>query len=417
MHNRKLTLGLVLGLVTATGGFVGCSSSSNSPKDSGTNDGGDASTTDTHGDTSSDVATDGGAGDATADGGSDAVTLTPLQARGQYLVNVVIGCSDCHTPRTAQGAPDLTKYLAGNADFVTVPGVGSLPSRNLTNDATGLKNRSDDEIKDMFLNGKRPISSADGGAGTEPLNSIMPYYVLHNMTDEDANAIVAFLRTVPAVKNELPRRSAAFDVAKPANFLDPNVIPLPLATYPERESALRGRYLAAESGLCIECHTKHLDITATNNDALDTTKLFAGGEDYSSLFAATLKIHPVSANLTSDATTGLASWTVADIGKALHDGLDKQGMGICPPMPWQAYAHLTDQDAKDIANYIKSLPPVVNAVADMCSLPGPATDGGTDGNASDGNASDGNASDGSSTDGSTTDGGADTGTSSDASGN
>lgn len=414
MHTRKLTLGLVLGLVTATGGFVGCSSSSNSPKDSGTNDGGDASTTDAHGDTSGDVATDGGAGDATdapADGSSDAVTLTPLQARGQYLVNVVIGCSDCHTPRNAQGGPDMTKFLAGNPDFVVVPTVGSLGSRNLTNDATGLKNRTDDEIKDMFLNGKRPISSTDGGVGTEPLNPIMPYYVLHNMTDEDANAIVAYLRTVPGVKNEIPRRAAAFDVPKPANYLDPNLIPLPLAAYPERESALRGRYLAAESGLCVECHTKHLDITATNNDAIDTSKLFAGGEDYSSLFAATLKIHPVSANLTSDATTGLASWTVADIQKALHDGLDKQGMGICPPMPWQAYAHLTDQDAKDIANYVKSLPPVVNAVADMCSFPAATTDGGTDGNASDGGA------DASSTDGSTSDGGADTGTSSDAGGN
>lgn len=407
MHTRKLTLGLVIGLVTATGGLIGCSSSSNSPT---TKDGGDAATTDAPADTSGDVTTtDGGTSDATdapADGGSDAVTLTPLQARGQYLVNVVIGCPDCHTPRNAQGLPDSTKFLAGNPDFVKVPGVGSLPSRNLTNDATGLKNRSDEEIKDMFLNGKRPISSTDGGVGTEPLNPIMPYYVLHNMTDADADAIVAYLRTVPGVKNDIPRRSAAFDVTKPANYLDPNVIPLPQATYPERESALRGRYLAAESGLCVECHTKHVDISATNNDVLDTAKLFQGGEDFSSLFAATLMIHPVSANLTSDPTTGLGSWTVADIKKVLSDGKDKQGMGICPPMPWQAYAHLKAQDATDIANYIKSLPPAVNAVPDMCSFPAP-TDGGTDGNASDG----------SSTDGSTTDGGADTGTSSDAGGN
>jgi mono/diheme cytochrome c family protein len=417
MHTRKLTLGLVLGLVTATGGLIGCSSSSNSPKDGSSNDGGDASTTDAHGDTSGDVATDGGATDAAADGSTDAVALTPLQARGQYLVNVVIGCSDCHTPRNAQGAPDMTKFLAGNPDFITVPTVGSLPSRNLTNDATGLKNRTDDQIKDMILNGKRPIASADGGAGTEPLNSVMPYYVFHNMTDADANAIVAYLRTVPGVKNEIPRRAAGFDVSKPANYLDPNLIPLPLNAYPERESALRGRYLAAESGLCVECHTKHLELSTTNNDVLDTAKLFAGGEDFGAFFAATLKIDPVSANLTSDTTTGLSSWTVADIKKVLSEGKDKQGMGICPPMPWQAYQHLTDQDATDLANYIKSLPPVVNAVPDMCSFPPPATDGGTDGSASDGGA-DGSTSDGSTSDGSTsTDGGADTGTSSDAGGN
>jgi mono/diheme cytochrome c family protein len=383
MTKRTLTLAAML--LAA----VGCSSSSSTPPgDGGKDTTGDKATSDkpnsdTAGDVAtSEVATDAGAGDAAADASTDGVALTPLQARGQYLVNVVIGCPDCHTVHKMDGSLDMTKFLAGNPDFVVI-GTDKLPSRNLTNDSTGLKNRTDAEIKDMFQNGKRPLST---GTGTEGLNPIMPYYVFHNMKSEDADAIVAYLRTVPGVKNEIPRRSAKFDLSAPTNYLDPNKIPLPLATYPQIESALRGRYLAAESGLCVECHTTKLP---PGPDVLDATKLFQGGEDFSPFFAATLMIHPVSKNLTSDTTTGLGTWTTADIVKVLKQGKDKDGKGICPPMPVGpngGYGLLTDGDALDIANYIKSLPPAVNMVPDMCSFPPmpPPSDGGTDGASTEG---------------------------------
>ena len=77
----------------------------------------------------------------------------------------------------------------------------------------------------------------------------------------------------------------------------------------------------------------------------------------------------------------------------LHQGVDDQGTGICPPMPVGpngAYGGLTDQDALDIANYIKSLPPAVNDVPDMCTWPPvPTLDGGAvDGSGIDGTAVD-----------------------------
>jgi hypothetical protein len=389
MRTRTLTFGLLLGFLSSAGGF-GCSSSSNAPTDAGKkSDGGDAASSDGK----ADMASEAG-GDA-ADGG-----LTPLQLRGQYLVNVVIGCPDCHTPKNAMGQPDMSKFLAGNANFVVLPNGDKLGSRNLTNDATGLKNRTDDEIKNMFQNGKRPIQeagdagtsdggaddggAADGGDAGAPagsnafLNPVMPYYVFHNMTDADANAIVAYLRTVPGVNNEIPRRGPSFDVPAPANYLDPTKIPQPLDSYTgDKASAMRGRYLASESGLCIECHTEHL---MSGPDPLDTTKFFQGGEDFSSFFATTLMIHPISANLTSDNATGLGTWTLMDVLNVLKKGKDKEGMGICPPMPVAAYANLADNDATDIANYIKSLPPATNMINDMCSFPPPApSDGGADG--------------------------------------
>jgi cytochrome c553 len=266
-------------------------------------------------------------------------------------------------------------YLAGNPSFIALPNGDKLGSRNLTNDETGLKNRTDAEIKDMFLNGKRPAAT-----GTEPLNPVMPYYVLHNMTDADATAVVAYLRTVPAVSNTIPRRAASFDVPAAAPPIPTTAIPSPLSTWPDQASATRGKYLAAQAGLCIECHTQHL--AAGSATVLDETKMFAGGEDFSSLFAGTLNITPVSKNLTSD-TTGLSTWAVADIVTVLKQGKAKDGTGICPPMPvgpMGAFGGLTDADATDIANYIKSLPPISKTITDMCIFP-PTGAGGAGGGA------------------------------------
>jgi hypothetical protein len=302
----------------------------------------------------------GGSSGAPEAGTGGEATESPLVARGDYLVNKVIGCPECHTPRDAMGAPMLDQYLSGAECFIALPNGDCLNSRNLTNDETGLKNRTDDEIKTMIRDGIRPSATGD-----VPLFPVMPYYVFHNMKDEDLDAIVAFLRTVPAVAHEVPRSGDEFQLPGPANPLDPDLIPMPADDYPEYDSAMRGRYLATESGVCIECHTEH---TMGSPDVLDTSKFFAGGES----FDIGLPVVPVSANLTSDPTTGLGDWTVDDILTVLKEGKDKDGMGICPPMPagpMGGYGGLKPDDALDIANYIKSLPPIENAIDDMCSFP------------------------------------------------
>ena len=86
--------------------------------------------------------------------------------------------------------------------------------------ATGLGSWTDAEIKSAFLDGN--AKGVDGG--TRPLFPIMPYFVLHNMTAQDANAIVAYLRSIPAVANAIPAR-------EPLPFPLPRPLPrfLPLA--------------------------------------------------------------------------------------------------------------------------------------------------------------------------------------------
>jgi cytochrome c553 len=310
-------------------------------------------------------------GDASAgDGG-----LTLVQARGQYLVDHVIACGDCHTPQRPDGSFDTSKYLAGGTCFIFSSDGKScrLMSRNLTDDPTGLKNRSNDDIKDMILNGKRP-------AGAQPLYPVMPYYVFHNMTGDDADAIVAYLRTVKAVSNGIPLRDPLLFIPGPAAPLTLAAIPAVPGEYPAQESAARGKYLAAQVGLCVECHTKHLTPGVGVTTVLDEAKLFQGGEDFSALFPPAFNWRVVSKNITSDMATGAGKLSVADLVKVLHEGSKMDGKPICPPMPagkMAAYGGLTDADATDIANYIHSLPAKTNDTgANMCVPPPPPADGG-----------------------------------------
>lgn len=295
----------------------------------------------------------GGAGGAGGDG-----NLTALIERGQYVVDVLGACGDCHTPRLEDGAPDQSKYLSGTEDFISAGVDGVLHSRNLTNHATGLANWSDDEIEDAIRNGVRPNGDA--------LHNVMPYYVFHNISDDDMDAIIAYLRTVPGVDHAVPASTGIFVLEEPVNPVDVDTIPLPDENYPERDAALRGRYIAGEIGGCLECHTPHQQ----GADVLLPADYFKGGE----MFQIGLPVQVISKNLTSDASTGLGSWTVDDIVRTLKEGEDKEGAGVCPPMPvgpMGVYGQLTDRDALDIAHYIKSLPATVNLVSDECTWPLP----------------------------------------------
>jgi mono/diheme cytochrome c family protein len=200
----------------------------------------------------------------------------------------------------------------------------------------------------------------------------MPYYIFHNMTDPDLDAMVAYLRTIPGVDHTVTPRQSPFDVVPAASPpLDMTTVPTPGMSDPNRESALRGRYLAAQVGLCLECHTQKN--MPGPGPVLDASKYFAGGEDFGGIVPSPpFPMNIYSANLTSHPTGLGGMWTAPQIVRALKMGLDKDGHGICPPMPvgMEAYGGLTDTDATDIANYILSLPPIMQMNANQCMVPG-----------------------------------------------
>ena len=116
--------------------------------------------------------------------------------RGSYLVQFS-GCFDCHTPGYFFGKPDMTRFLGGSEVGFEIPEMGVFYAPNLTPDPeTGLGNWSEAEIVAALQTGKRP----DG----RELAPIMPWRSFAKMTKEDAEAIAAYLKTLPVVQNKVP---------------------------------------------------------------------------------------------------------------------------------------------------------------------------------------------------------------------
>jgi mono/diheme cytochrome c family protein len=120
----------------------------------------------------------------------------------------------------------------------------------------------------------------------------------------------------------------------------------------EAEKRERGRHLATIGG-CFDCHSP-----GGMHGAADPGRALSGSEigwrgPWGTSYAA---------NLTPDPETGIGDWTEDDIVRAMRTGVSKSGRKILPPMPWQNYAQLSDDDAYALAAYLKSLPPIAHHV-------------------------------------------------------
>ncbi len=311
-----------------------------------------------------------------ADASADGSTQSQV-ARGQYIMNVLAQCTFCHTPLRPDGTRDLDKLLAGVDCFVDIDsptftdngnGTGCISTRNLTNHSTGLKNATDEQIKNAFRNGIR----TDG----KKLAPIMPYWVFHNMTDADADAIVAYLRTVPGIDHTVKPNEAPWSMYNDGQipqvpFADPAEIPMPRGGV-NNASAMRGRYLSGMAGLCIDCHTPE---TAPGSFVLDFTMSYAGGRVFPKgalgLLDPTYPDFIMTRNITPDAT-GLDGWTRDQIKSSIAIGKDTDGKAVCAATHGgviSPYAGLEPQDLEDIVEYIFSLPPLVNDTV-TCQAPG-----------------------------------------------
>jgi mono/diheme cytochrome c family protein len=107
--------------------------------------------------------------------------------KGEYLVTIGI-CASCHSPKDPDGKIVPEQYLAGGQR------VGGLLSPNLTSDIeTGLGSWTDEQIIESIRNGIRP----DGSSVRPPMGT----FFYRDLSDDYVGSIVAYLRTVPAVKN------------------------------------------------------------------------------------------------------------------------------------------------------------------------------------------------------------------------
>jgi len=303
----------------------------------------------------------------------DGMTVDPV-ARGQYIMNVLGACTFCHTPLLPNGMRDLDNLFAGVDCFADIDSptfmddggtTGCISTRNLTNDATGLKNATDAQIKNAFQNGIR--------TDDKKIVPIMPFWVFHNMTDDDANAVVAYLRTVPGrnhtVKPNQPPFSDYNDgtITSIPPFFTQDIVPLMDSEIPmpiggaSNQSAMRGRYLTSMVGLCIDCHSPTASPISLE---FDKSKFFGGGRVFlkEQLGLVDVAFPPAIAtrNISSD-TKGVGGWTKQQIADAIAKGKDRDGNQVCAATHGNVtsgYAALEPEDLTDIVEYLYNLPPV-----------------------------------------------------------
>ena len=119
---------------------------------------------------------------------ADARTDTPV-ARGAYLVNALSHCGECHTPRNILGGPKRDRFLAGGKG----PDGKGVP--NLT--PTKLKKWSEDELKYFLTTGL----TSDGDVTAQAMGDVVAN-TTSRITPADLDAIIAYLRTLPALPAE-----------------------------------------------------------------------------------------------------------------------------------------------------------------------------------------------------------------------
>jgi len=122
-------------------------------------------------------------------------SATDLAERGRYLV-AIMDCAGCHNQGSFSPQPE-TGHLQGGTIGFEVPQLGVFWPPNLTpHPEAGLGRWSEEDIIRAVRTGVRP----DG----RQLAPAMPYPAYRHLTDEDARAVAAYLKSLPASPRKVP---------------------------------------------------------------------------------------------------------------------------------------------------------------------------------------------------------------------
>jgi len=263
-------------------------------------------------------------------GAAQAIAETPLE-RGRYLVETIGSCGNCHTPQGPDG-PLPGKALSGGNVVENNPAFTAI-APNITPDReTGIGAWTDGQIVQAIREGRRP----DGTLIGPP----MPIALYRGQSDADVRAIVAYLRTVPAVRNAAAK--STYRMQLPPSYGPP----VGSVSAPARaDKVAYGAYLAGPIAHCLACHTP------MENGRPDMTRLGAGGMAFNGPWGTS-----VAANLTPSREHGLGNWTDAQIERAIRTGVSADGHKLFPPMGYGYYRTVTADDMAALIAFLRSLP-------------------------------------------------------------
>ncbi len=230
----------------------------------------------------------------------------------------------------------MEKRFAGGSQVWDTPAY-TVRGTNITPDReTGIGAWSDDEIR-------RSLTEGTHRQG-RPLAPQMPFVFYKILTPRDLDAIVAYLRTVTPVRNEVqpPVYKAAMHTE-----LVPGAVK-PFTEEELRDPVKRGFYLATIAH-CMECHGRRPDGVQDYKNAWGK-----GGYVFTGPWGSTL-----TPNITSHPKSGIGAWTDAEIRRALTHGVSRDGRALKPPMDRQDFfSRMTDADLDALVAWIRTIPPI-----------------------------------------------------------
>ncbi|MBV8507793.1 MAG: c-type cytochrome [Alphaproteobacteria bacterium] len=249
---------------------------------------------------------------------------------GRYMA-IAGDCTACHTAKGGQ-------LFAGGGALQTP--FGTLLAPNITPDLeTGIGGWTDDQFVDAVKNGI-------GHSGIH-LYPAMPYTYYTKMTREDVVAIRAYLDTVQPVHNKVVANQLPFPFNQRETMIGWNALyfsPGEFKPDPTKSAEWnRGAYLVQGAEHCGLCHTP---------------KNAMGGDENARAMQGSVLQSWYAPNLTGDRRVGIGDWTVEDIALYLKTGRNRYDIASGPMAEavTNSTSHLTDDDVRAIAVYLKDLP-------------------------------------------------------------
>jgi mono/diheme cytochrome c family protein len=269
-------------------------------------------------------------------GGATGARGETLLERGSYLVNAVMACDGCHTPRQGPGFVMERRFSGGaqtwDTPAYTVKGANITPDRD-----TGIGGWSHADLKRALTEGVRPNGV--------PLAPQMPFAFYKILTARDLDALATYIEAAPSVRNEVQTPSYKAEMKY-------SLIPgaeKPMKDEDLRDPVKRGFYLATIAH-CMECHSRRPDGV---ND-YSAAWWGRGGFEFRDTWGAA-----VARNISSHKTAGIGGWTDAEIRRVLVEGIGRDGRTLKPPMARHIYfKKMTDDDLGAIVAWLRTLPPV-----------------------------------------------------------
>ncbi len=281
------------------------------------------------------------------------VERTPERiARGKYLANHVTVCIDCHSTRDwSKFAGPIIAGTEGKGGEEFNEQIGGVPGRLFSANITpaGLRAHTDGEILRTFTAGVTRENRA--------IFPLMPYLSYNSLTQEDAYAILAYIRSLAPIENEVEEGSLNF----PVNLIvrtapKKSFMPSP---EPDKSNVIEyGKYLTTIAA-CADCHTP-----AVKGEPIPGMD-FAGGFEFK-FPGGTVR----SLNITPDVETGIGKLSPSDFLARFRAFNDSSFLSVTmspnefnTPMPWVMYAGMTDEDLGAIYEFLKTVKPVSHEVS------------------------------------------------------